>query len=167
MYQGRIASSPVCCNPGRFLDKRRFTRINLRKQHAFRYPTSDGSRRAAGGPALPSIFRPNWGQKGGKKIFGGNRLPSSSNLSKGLDDRPPPLPSPPLPYLKVWIQHCPLLISQRRLRNERRNSPDWWRVTNLISRGNQKWLCEIKWVIFLGYYTGIGKLPTTVNNTLQ
>ena len=80
---------------------------------------------------------------------------------------PPPLPSPSLPYLKVWIRHCPLLISQRRLRNERRNSPDWWRVTNLISRGNQKWLCEIMWVIFLGYYTGMGKLPTTVNNTLQ
>ena len=105
MYQGRIASSPVCCNPGRFLDKRRFTRINLRKQHAFRYPTSDGSREAAGGPALPSIFRlkpeseteaRNWGPKGGKKIFGGNRLPSSSNLSKGLDDRPPPLHSPSL-----------------------------------------------------------------------
>ena len=105
MYQGRIASSPVCCNPGRFLDKRRFIRINLRKQHAFRYPTSDGSRGAAGGPALPSIFRlkpeseteaRNWGPKGGKKIFGGNRLPSSSNLSKGLDDRPP---SPPLPFL--------------------------------------------------------------------
>ena len=98
MYQGRIAPCPVCCNPGRFLDKRRFTRINLRKQHAFRYPTSDGSRGAAGGPTLPSIFRPNWGPKGGKKIFGGNRLPSSSNLSKGLDDRPPP-PSPPLPFL--------------------------------------------------------------------
>ena len=36
MDQGRIAPSPVCCNrPGGFLDKRRFTRISLRKQHAF------------------------------------------------------------------------------------------------------------------------------------
>ena len=167
MYQGRIASSPVCCNPGRFLDKRRFTRINLRKQHAFRYPTSGGSRGAAGGgPPSPLFLDQTEAWKAEKKIWG-NRLPSSSNLSKGLDDRPPPPPSPPLPYLKVWIQHCPLLISQRRLRNELRNSPYWWRVTNLISRGNQKWLCEIKWVIFLGYYTGIGKLPTTVNNTLQ
>ena len=166
MYQGRIASSPVCCNPGRFLDKRRFTRINLRKQHAFRYPTSDGSRGAAGGPALPSIFRPDWGPKGEKKYLGEIAFhPHLTYLRVWMTA--PPLPSPPLPYLKVWIQHCPLLISQRRLRNERRNSPDWWRVTNLISRGNQKWLCEIKWVIFLGYYTGIGKLPTTVNNTLQ
>ena len=93
MYQGRIAPSSVCCNPGRFLDKRRFTRINLRKQHEFRYPTSGGSKGAAGGPALPSFFTPNWGPKGGKKI-GRNRLPSSSNLSKSLDNGPP-LPSPP------------------------------------------------------------------------
>ena len=43
MDQGRIAPSPVyskrvCCNlncPGGFLDKRRFTRINLRKQPTF------------------------------------------------------------------------------------------------------------------------------------
>ena len=99
MYQGRIASSPVCCNPGRFLDKRRFTRINLRKQHAFRYPTSGGSRGAAGGgPPSPLFLDQTEAWKAEKKI-GGNRLPSSSNLSKGLDDRPPPLPSPLLPFL--------------------------------------------------------------------
>ena len=96
MYQGRIASSPVCCNPGRFLDKRRFTRINLRKQHAFRYPTSGGSRGAAGGgPPSPLFLDQTEAWKAEKKIWG-NRLPSSSNLSKGLDDRPPP---PPLPFL--------------------------------------------------------------------
>ena len=86
MYQGRIASSPVCCNPGRFLDKRRFTRINLRKQHAFRYPTCGGSRGAAGGGGAPT------------PLFLGPpppppRLPSPS-LSQGLD---PALPTTDFP----------------------------------------------------------------------
>ena len=97
MYQGRIASSPVCCNPGRFLDKRRFTRINLRKQHAFRYPTSDGSRGAAGGPALPSIFRPNWGPKGGKKYLGEIAFYPHLTYLRVWMTAPPP--SPPLPFL--------------------------------------------------------------------
>ena len=45
------------------------------------------------------IFRPNWGPKGPKKIFG-DRPPS---LSQGLDDcAPPPRPAP---YQTVWIHH--------------------------------------------------------------
>ena len=79
-----------------FLDKRRFTRINLRKQHAFRYPTSGGSKGAAGGgPPSPLFLHQTEARKAEKKI-GGNRLPSSSNLSKGLDNGPPSLPSPSL-----------------------------------------------------------------------
>ena len=60
---------------------------------------SGGSR---GTTPLPHrlIFRPNWGPKGRKKIFGLSPPP------------PPPFPhlrvwmTGPLRYLKVWIRHC-------------------------------------------------------------
>ena len=132
MYQGRIAPSSVCCNPGRFLDKRRFTRINLRKQQAFRYPTSGGSRGAAGGARPPLFFYTKLRPERRKKKSG--EIASHPHLTYLRVWITAPPPSPPLPYLKVWIRHCPLLISQLRLRNERRNSPYWWRVTNLIPR---------------------------------
>ena len=40
-----------------------------------------------GGPGSPLIFKPNWGPKGGKKIFW-----DQDPLFQGLDDRPPPRP---------------------------------------------------------------------------
>ena len=38
-----------------------------------------------GGPGSPLIFKPNWGPKGGKKIFW-----DQDPLFQGLDDRPLP-----------------------------------------------------------------------------
>ena len=99
MYQGRIASSPVCCNPGRFLDKRRFTRINLRKQHAFRYPTSGGSRGAAGGgPPSPLFLDQTEARKAEKKYLGEIPLHPPLTFLRGwmTAPPPPPLPSPSL-----------------------------------------------------------------------
>ena len=58
---------------------------------------SGGSREGAQGGPRPLIFRPNWGPKDQKNFFG------DPPFSKGLDDPPPPSPSP---YLKVWIRHC-------------------------------------------------------------
>ena len=46
------------------------------------------------GTAPSPFFRPNWGPKGRKKIWG-DRAPS---LSQDLDYRPPT-------FLKVWISH--------------------------------------------------------------
>ena len=54
-----------------------------------------------GGP--PFTFRPNWGPKGRKKFFGGDRAPRF--LRVWINAPPPPQP-PPSPYLKVWIRHC-------------------------------------------------------------
>ena len=49
----------------------------------------------------PLIFRPKWGPKGLKKVFGGwpppPPPPPISSLSQGVDDRAPP-------YLQVWIR---------------------------------------------------------------
>ena len=53
-------------------------------------------REGSGGPA-PLIFRPKWGPKGGKKVFGDCPPP----LISGSGWPPHPLP----PYLKVWIRH--------------------------------------------------------------
>ena len=80
MDQGRVAPSPVCCDPGRFLDKRDFTRIILRKEPAFRYPTSSGSR----GAARPPLFLDQTEARRVEKIFE-NPHPSSPSLSQSLE----------------------------------------------------------------------------------
>ena len=79
-----------------------------------------------GGPPSPLFLDQTEARKAEKKYLGEIAFhPHLTYLRVWMTaPPPPPLPSPPLPYLKVWIQHCPLLISQRRLRNERRNSPD-------------------------------------------
>ena len=58
-------------------------------------PVADPGERPGGGPPSPLFLDQTEAWKAEKKI-GGDRLPSSCNLSKGLDDRPPPLPSPSL-----------------------------------------------------------------------
>ena len=93
MDQGRIAPSPVCCNrPGGFLDKRRFTRISLRKQPTFHNQWWIQGSGPGGPPLLPLSFRPNGGPKGGKILFG-NRSPSAHYLRVWTTQPPPP----PLP----------------------------------------------------------------------
>ena len=85
MDQGRIAPSPVCCNPGGFLDKIRFTRISLRKQSTFHNQWRIQGSGPRDPPLLPHIFGPNGGSKGGKIL---------------LEIAPRPAH-----YLRVWTTH--------------------------------------------------------------
>ena len=69
--------------------------------------TSGGSREGArGGAARPPVpyFWTKQRALGPKKIFWRPGPP----LSRGLDD----CPSPPTPYLKVWIRHCRLTVTK-------------------------------------------------------
>ena len=51
------------------------------------YPVADLGEKPRGAPApAPPIFRPSWGPKGRKNLFGDRVSP----LSQGLDDPPPP-----------------------------------------------------------------------------
>ena len=59
-------------------------------------PVADPGERPGGRAPSPLFLDQTEARKAEKKIWG-NRLPFSSNLSKGLDDRPQP--SPPLPFL--------------------------------------------------------------------
>ena len=107
-----------------------FYRINhsvdngLRNEKAI---CSGGSRGGAPG-APPSYFLPNWGPKGPKKVFGDLPLPLLP-VSKGLDDRAPPLisrsvsgtdlltPSRPCFLFCYWI--CLVLLNwNRKWKNE-------------------------------------------------
>ena len=68
---------------------------NEQRKCEYRYLCSGGSRGGARGPEpllIPTIIRPNWGQK---NFFGDH--PPPRHLSQGLDDRAPR-------YLKVWIR---------------------------------------------------------------
>ena len=69
---------------------------------------SGGSRGGArGAQAPPFIFRPNWGPKGQKNLFGD------------------PLPPPP-PYLKVWIRQCTGHFSWTDAFDKQHNSAVIW-----------------------------------------
>ena len=65
-------------------------------------------------PPPPLIFRANWGPKGQKKFFWDRAQPLA--LSQGLEDRPPPIPTPPPPLSEG--PDPPLIWSTWKIRDQ-------------------------------------------------
>ena len=112
----KVKSSPIVLTVSHFATCKEFQKSlqkfskNTELAHSTSLFTPSGSIFSGGfrggfrlGPPPPLIFRANWGPKGLKKIFWDRAQPLA--LSQGLEDRPPPIPTPPPLYLKVQIRH--------------------------------------------------------------
>ena len=122
----KVKSSPIVLTVSHFATCKEFQKSlqkfskNTELAHSTSLFTPSGSIFSGGfrgGVRLaptPLIFRANWGPKGLKKIFWDRAQPLA--LSQGLEDRPPPIPTPP-PLLSEGLDP-PLIWSTSKIRDQ-------------------------------------------------